>query len=172
MQAIFIPHALYMAFFHEGRSAQDFLKLDSLANTLSLEDVAFYMACNLKPELTVPQAVCNSFEFINFKSKLSTIDDVEQRQALETYLLKFQDKEVTEILKNEKTKMLTCDILDGDVILFSYIDAPENASQSPDVVDFYDRLLNQVTASHQFHEVAKLSIMGAYLKAQQDVIFS
>lgn len=172
MQAIFVPHALYMAFFNEGRSMQDFMKLDLLASTLSAEDVAFYMACNDKPESVLPDEIAQSFTFVPFYSQMKQIEDPIVRDALEARLQKFKAGDIASLIAEDKKKMLTSDILDGDVILFTYIDAVENGSQEPGDVDLYDRLLNQVTALIPFHWAAKLPIMRAYLKASQNAIFS
>lgn len=171
MQAIFIPNALYMAFRNEGRTTQDFVNLDSLANTLSPEDVAFYMAANRFAEACVPEPVAQSFEFINFTQQFNQIENAETRTAIEIKLNGMSVKDIGALLTDDKTKMLTSDILDGNVILFTYIDCPPGSAQLPGPLDFYDRLVNQVTALTSFQHAVKLPIMAAYMQAQQDVIF-
>lgn len=170
MKAIFIPHSLYMEFLARKESLLKFLKLSSLASTLSSPDVAFYIRCNQRLKDCLPEPIVESFESINFEPDLKHLIEGGLDNAIQSRLEKIKTLDLEKELSDEKSKMLTCDILEGDVILFTYIDKPEDSSQDVGEQELYDRLLTQMCAFYPFHQVAKLPIFKAYVQAAQAAI--
>jgi hypothetical protein len=171
MKAIFIPHALYMEFLARKESLLKFLSVSSLTDTLSPPDVAFYIRCNQMPEVCLPDAIAKSFEFVDYSKDLKHLNIGGLETAIFERLENLVVNGIGGQLKEEKDKLLTCDILDGDVILFTYIDPPEHSSQGGGLVELYDRLIAQLSALIPFNESAKLPIFKAYLEAKQDETF-
>ena len=172
MKAIFVPHNLYMEFHARKESLLKFLSLSSLSSTLSPPDVAFYIRCNQLPLDCLPDPIAKTFEFQDFSHHIAHLNDVSLENSIHSRLEKYKVTNLSKELADEKNKMLTCDILDGDYILFTYIDQPDNSSQALGDVELYDRLLTQLCAILPFHQVATLPVFRAYVQAKQDELFS
>ena len=158
-----------------NKTPEALLNLPVLLSTLSLEDVAFYLAVNKNLEEFLPKQLVDSFKQPSFKLQ-GWISDKQVREVeslLEARRLTNAKKVPDDAKKDDK--VLTIDILNADTLLVHYIDrqgpAPTTVQGKAQwISDFAERTIRQLFALVRFEDIAPLPIMRWYLEARALVL--
>jgi len=151
------------------------LDLPVLLNTLSQEDVAFYLDMNKNLAAFLPIELVSSFtappftlkQWVSGKQAREVEDLLEARRLTKA-------KVIPEDAKNAQ-KMLTVDILDDETLLVHYIDrsgdVPFDArSKAAWISSFAERALRQMAALIPFESIAPLPLLRWYLQARSVIL--
>lgn len=146
------------------------LDIPALLNTLSVDDVAFYIDTNRNLNGFLPKEVVSSFQPATF-IQLNSTDDRQMRRvhdALQGRAIK-KSTAVPADAKNTG-KMLTCDLLDADTILFRYIDSVGDTSPLHRVLHLSERIIRQLYTMLSFEHLSVLPVVRMYLENRQTLL--
>lgn len=154
-----------------GLPRSTLLDIPALLNTLSADDVAFYLDVNRNLTGFIPAAIVNSFTAPVF---IRPTDASDQR------LKRVQDALLGRAIKQSKAvpadakgtdKILTCDLLNADTILFRYIPAPTASTSALVRVNrFTERVIRQLYTMLTFEQLSVLPLVRMYLEDRQTLL--
>jgi hypothetical protein len=151
------------------------LDIPTLLNTLSEEDVAFYLGVNKNLAEFLPKPLVSSFKPVEFKlqgwiseKQVKKVEDLLEARRLSSAKLMPEEA-------NDADKMLTIDILNDEVLLVHYIDRKDvsmqtNLDKALWVSEFAERVIRQMSAFVTFDKLAALPIFRWYLQARRVVL--
>lgn len=147
------------------------LDIPALLNTLSADDVAFYLDVNRNLASFMPPPIVGSFTAPNLKLAgpdehrgLKRVHDALQGRAI-------KKSSAIPVDAKDQTKALTCDLLDADTILFRYIpSANADASAVVRLCRLAERVIRQLYTMLPFEQLSVLPVMRMYLEARQNLL--
>lgn len=166
MKIVYAPRWMLHALAAASQPKEALLNLPVLVNTLSVEDVAIYLATNKKLSEFLPEALvgsCSGPEFDFTKAPELALNDA-------LFNVKLNGKDIPAESK-DKGLRLTCDLIGPDTILVHYIDDNEpNVDADQKTYALYERFLRQLYTVLTFPQLAVLPVMGAYLSLRRTML--
>lgn len=150
-----------------GLANTTLLDLPALLNTLSADDVAFYVDVNKNLEAFLPKELVKSFEPTVFNlqgaendRKLRAVVDAQVGAAV-------RKRAAIPADAKDEDKVLTCDLLGADTLLFRHISKTKEVTPVQQQSHLAERVLRQLAAlGTRFEQLAVLPVMRWYLDAR------
>lgn len=166
MKMVYASRWMLDALASAGQPRTVLLDLPALLNTLSAEDVAFYVAANNNLASFLPKEIFESFHRVNFDlsdPKLAKVRDALQR-------IEVSGKAAIPAEADDARQMLTSDLFDADAIVFQHIlkeTAQEGAFR---VAHIAERVLRQMATVLRYEQYIVLPIARWYMEARQQIL--
>jgi hypothetical protein len=140
------------------------LNISALLDTLSADDVAFYIDLNKNLSAFIPKAIVESFTPAALDLSGASLD-----KRLRRVHDALQARSVTNTSAVPKAAaddhlVLTCDVLDADTILFRHIPKPDESENNVARMGrLTERLIRQLYLSLSFERLIVLPVVKMYL---------
>lgn len=174
MKILYVPDFMRAALKAAGAEDSVLYSIEKLANTVSPEDVAFYLYVNLDLKTVMPEDIAISLPnaLTGQNDPFATGSDCkrvkEALRILNEYCLNGSAPKL-----NLSTMELTCDLMDENTIRFTHIPIDASAASSDSELGkrgLYDRVIQQLYAFIPFEKLAQMPLFAGYLKASQAVL--
>lgn len=158
-----------------NKTPEALLDLPTLLNTVSEEDVAFYLGVNKNLGEFLPMPLVSSFKPVEFKlrgwlseKQVTKVEDLIEARRL-------SNAKQVPVDAKDANKVLTIDILNDEVLLVHFIDRQGQALQTARdkaiwVSEFAERVIRQMSAFVKFENIAVLPVFRWYLQARRVVL--
>lgn len=173
MKILYVSDWMLDAVKASQRPLDTLCNIPALLDTLSADDVAFYLTANQHLSSFIPEAVVRSFTKPDFNfdprqakdnPAVKKVVDALERRAFQKG--KFVPEEA-----NDPTKVLTCELMNDDTILVYFI--PKQAIEGEEDQDrqgvFIERLMRQVYTQVRFETMTQLPFFGQYLSDRSEL---
>lgn len=165
MKIIYVPETIRAALAGANNQPGLFTNLDSLANTLSAEDVALYIYCNMAMATLVPLVIVESFDLVPFEAQLEGAPATSDfAKTVKDFLLSYKTHQPN-LMDRFGKGLLVSDLLDEDTVRFTHY---ENKSTSEDdTLTLYERVIQQMYSFIPFEKLSALPVMAGFLASLQ-----
>ncbi len=169
MKILYADAWMVQALASAGVAATTLLDLPQLLDTLSVEDVAFYVRVNKNLPAFIPAPIVNSFTPVVFD--LSDIHSQPGTRRIKDVVqaLDITGKPAVPADASDPSKILTCDLLGADTIVFKHISkAGAVINELEHTQHFLDRIIRQMSVIEPFERVAIQPVMRYYLETRAE----
>lgn len=167
MKILYVPEAIRVALTGADRTPGFYLKLDSLADTLSAEDVALYIYCNMAIRELVPADIVESFDSLELETMLEAAPaESAFISDIKNYLANFKAHNL-DFSTRLAPGLLMSDLLDDEIIRFSHFSEMAKDNDVNNLQPLYERVVQQMYSFTPFEKLAALPVMAGLLTYMQ-----